>query len=31
VVPVVDLEAGKLVVDPPPGLLETPKSEADGS
>lgn len=29
-VPVVDLEGGKLVVDPPPGLLEADEAEPDG-
>jgi|SRR5581483_2444255 len=29
-VPVVDLAGGRVVVDPPAGLLETPRSEAEG-
>jgi 16S rRNA processing protein RimM len=30
VVPVVDVDAGKLVIDPPAGLFETPSSESEG-
>jgi len=31
VVPVVDVGAGKLVIDPPAGLFETPSSDSEGS
>jgi len=30
-VPVVDIQGGKVIIDPPPGLMEPPEEEAKGS